>query len=118
MRPQNSILVTLKGTPLKFHFEPDELQVDDNARVVWQRTKDSVDFTFAALAFYGKNPFKDVIVHVKENEITAIDDYEVAAAPFKYSVLVKVTTGDRTTYYNSFDPLHRGNSTGPTNRNK
>ena len=117
MASSNTVRVHFKlvNSEPTFGFKPPILDVSDVARVMWRPAKGSTDFTFAALVFHHKNPFKDIVVHRKANEMSALDDYEVPAR-HTYSVLVKVRTAGKTTYYNSTDAVHPDD--GPTIRNK
>ena len=109
------VKVTLTSvTPLQFSFDPDLQEIPPGAHhVKWMKGKSGKNFKFVAVFFHEPNPFANVIVDSKNNEINADDDnHAPEKAGHIYGVLVKV---DRT-YYNSRDGIHT--SDGPTIRNK
>ena len=111
---------TKPNTKLQFKFTPPKLDVSEKGRVTWTSTG-SNKFTFAALAFYERNPFSSVVVHKDTNSISALDHYygqgavDEGEVEYHYSVLVKLDDG---TYVNSEDCRAMTNGGSPTIRNK
>src|ERR1700719_2273829 len=80
--------------PPKFSFVPLVLPITKRGKETIHWKPGSSNFSFAAIAFTGQNPFQNVVV--SDTEITAIDDNE-REEDHKYVVLVRV----HGTYYSS-----------------